>query len=300
MSHIALIKSLSLLVGLLLSVSQTTVNAAAAGNYNIYNYDIAPTFTPDGRLLQVEYASAAAEHSAPIIALQVDQSTLVLMAVKNPESPQNRIIVLPADPDKPKRQICIAMTGILADSLSLVQVALQQAAQYKQQFRTPWTVVQMATALADACQNHAFGGGIRPYGATMLACGFQGTEVIPVLYQTDPSGGLLEITFPMMSDASSNPVNVCWIGGGSSSIQRQIRKRLTASLHATRKNKPQPLQDSLAAAARILMQETSKNDASKRGKSSSVAVSLEVVVLNPAMGCRRLSSKQVRAILNRI
>ena len=31
----------------------------------------------------------------------------------------------------------------------------------------------LATIFANACQQHAFGGGLRPYGATILVCGYQ-------------------------------------------------------------------------------------------------------------------------------
>ena len=89
-------------------------------NYNAYNYDMAtPQFTPDGKLLQVEYASAATDLSSPLVALQTRNNTLVLIALKKSNT-QNRIALL-------QDNICVAMSGVLADSLALLQFVLKEA-----------------------------------------------------------------------------------------------------------------------------------------------------------------------------
>lgn len=46
--------------------------AAATDSYNAYRYDCTvPQFTPDGRLLQTEYAAAAADRSSPIVCARI-------------------------------------------------------------------------------------------------------------------------------------------------------------------------------------------------------------------------------------
>jgi hypothetical protein len=55
------------LVAILFLLSLVSNSSLANQNYNAYNYDMTtPLFTPDGRLLQVEYASRAATHSSPV------------------------------------------------------------------------------------------------------------------------------------------------------------------------------------------------------------------------------------------
>ena len=82
-----------------------------------------PQFTPDGRLLQVEYASAASDLSSPLVALQLNNNTLVLIALKKSNT-QNRIAVLQDN------KVCVAMSGVLADSVALLQFVLKESSKH--------------------------------------------------------------------------------------------------------------------------------------------------------------------------
>jgi hypothetical protein len=203
-------------------------------NYNIYNYDqTGQQFTPDGRLLQVEYASNAAELSSPLVVVEclpaISHETdhqastpypcLILMTVpRRMHAPQRRIVILdhesqPRHPDASSRSsrsssavVVVAMTGILADSLALLQATLEKDAEHVRRFQTPLGPVSLARTMADECQSRVFGGGIRPYGSTMLVVGYEEETVVAdpaddddkthvqhrsVIFQTDPSGALL-------------------------------------------------------------------------------------------------------------
>lgn len=280
------------------------VSSSTNYNYNAYNYDMAQTFTPDGRLLQVEYASSAAELSTPIVAVQIDNETLVLMTIKSTTSPQNRIVVLPNHypNDGGRRHVkssnmCVAMSGVLADSISLLQVGLGEASEQHRRYHAPMTVLKFAMSMANACQRHSFGGGIRPYGCTLLTCGFTSTGEL-VLYQTDPSGAILEATAP--STMERGPF-LRWIVGGSTSVQRRFRKKVDSGLQKLYGKKTLPLLDVLALVGKALLKETQK-EANKdaAGSGDSGQMTFEVVILNGKLGCYRLTKSQILHIKDRL
>lgn len=276
-------------------------------NYNAYNYDMAPTFTPDGRLLQVEYASAASERSNPLIALQLDKETVVVMALKNKASPQNRIVVLPTQdgagigrPRPAQQTICIGMSGVLGDSLALVQVGLQEGIKHYQSYSKSMTVFQLTRAIADACQKRSFGGGIRPYGATLLICGISPSGE-PCLYQTDPSGAIVEASMESSSSSNSDQAKTTlrWLVGGSPTLQRQLRKRLEAVLSKDNLS----TQETLTQVAKTLMKESQKGKVSssttgsKGAFGSQSSLTVEVVVVNSKLGCQRLTGDALNSML---
>ena len=268
-----------------------SLSAASSNNYNVYSYDMTtPQFTPDGRLLQVEYASSAAELSSPLVALQLSNQTLALVAMRNSNT-QNRMVILD--------DYCVAMSGVLSDSLALMQVVLKKASEHLRQFQKRLTILQVTKAIANACQQHAFGGGIRPYGSTMLVCGYRSQQDDEAtIYQTDPSGGILPA--PRSSSSSSSPSMVRWVVGGNPTLQRQLRKRIESNLSRQGKKKTS-LVDTLAIAAKTLIKETQKN--SKTTNNSNIkkqSTSLEVVILSSTLGCHRLTKDQLDAVVERI
>lgn len=189
------------------SSSSASSSSTANSNYNVYHYDRARHFTPDGRLLQVEYAMAAAEQSSPLLVCQLDPDTLVIMScslVSSPSSsssststssqqqqqtaaaataasspkPQDRIVVL-------ENNVVVAMSGLLADSVALLKAATQEWQDWKSVYcgntnindndndsaNSATMLRVLANAVGKACHENCFQGGIRPFGATMLLVG---------------------------------------------------------------------------------------------------------------------------------
>jgi 20S proteasome alpha/beta subunit len=278
------LESLTLL--LLLLISQVTTASNSNSNYNVYNYDMTtPQFTPDGRLLQVEYASVAAELSTPLVVVQVNNDTLILVTLKSSTTYQSRMVLFD--------DVCIAMSGVLADSIALLQVVLEQASQHLRRYhQKSLTVLQVATAMANACQKHAFGGGVRPYGSTMLACGYTVGQKQPILYQTDPSGAIRQVD----TSSTSTSTTIQCIVGGNPTFQRQLRKRMDSNLA---RRKDSSIADTVAIVARTLIKETQKASPHKGGKNEAPSSSLEVVLLSPTLGCHRLTKNQLDTIMER-
>ncbi|VEU40004.1 unnamed protein product [Pseudo-nitzschia multistriata] len=203
--------------------------------YNVYNYDqTTPQFTPDGRLLQVEYASSAADLSPPLVVFECLSTTYgtsdnddehrdedandnsqsypctVLIAIpKESNSPQHRIVIIEETDDgkqerlppmlsRLNRSYCVAMSGILADSLALLQAGMKAAGQHTLQYQMFFGMESLAQAVADECQSRVFAGGLRPYGSTLVLCGYdcddgyRAKSSESLIYQTDPSGGILQ------------------------------------------------------------------------------------------------------------
>lgn len=261
-------------------------------------------------MLQVEYASLAAEHSSPLVALLLpmggqqqqqqggndkndeltnrDEQALVLITVKTMASAtstemdqesisvsttsstatttaptvlacHNRLVIVPS-PVSSSEDVVIAMSGVLADCVALLQKMWKESSRHYQQFQTTMSVQQIAQVMADACQTHSFGGGIRPFGATMLVCGMAksasridscGTATPTTsiqMIQTDPSGAMSKKqpshhhsppqgsrnhrarrssgNFPK----KSNRPFLQWIVGGTRAEQRQIQTDLEREL----------------------------------------------------------------------
>jgi len=185
----------------------------------VYNYDLnTPVFTPDGELKQVEYAAEASSHSYPMIivpcALNGDE-TLIIMATRNkPQRAQSRIIQMPishGSQNSGEASLLFGVNGIISDCVSLLQTAREEVQSIQRSYGAPsmsFALVsstsrpplpsvkcakKVALAIADKCQQHSFGGGIRPFGAEIAVCGMDNTGNIAI-FVTEPSGSILELT----------------------------------------------------------------------------------------------------------
>lgn len=224
-------------------------------NYNPYQYDMTvPQFTPDGRLLQVEYAQLAAyEQSSPIIVVTVTNDLALICTVrhstkqrrttaaKNKKSTtttmdlnvmrknkiiQERLIVLSSDSaNSNNNDVVLGLSGILSDSLVLLQEVVQN--QFMKYIR--WygydagiqlLFTAMANIIANQCQSNSFGGGIRPYGSSFVIVNWNANGVLN-LHRTDPSGAIQYVQ--LKNNDSENNVPIYISGGGSDGMLLQRR-----------------------------------------------------------------------------
>eukprot|EP00816_Leptocylindrus_hargravesii_P012636 CAMPEP_0196822452 /NCGR_PEP_ID=MMETSP1362-20130617/83561_1 /TAXON_ID=163516 /ORGANISM="Leptocylindrus danicus, Strain CCMP1856" /LENGTH=317 /DNA_ID=CAMNT_0042202015 /DNA_START=131 /DNA_END=1084 /DNA_ORIENTATION=+ len=209
----------------------------ASSSYNAYNYDMTtPLFTPDGRLLQVEYASLAAERSPPLVALSVtdreEGHAIILAAFRQPGSSstaaaasrQKRIISLPNCP-----RIALAMSGVLSDAVDLLSVVRQHVDSWQRTYGVKETAIDnvagIATVIGDACQSHAFGGGLRPYGASFIVCGVNDDGNGLSLSKTDPSGAVVQLQSTAEVDRNKDGRKPYIIFMGNDGIQKEKIQR---------------------------------------------------------------------------
>ncbi len=151
-------------------------------------YDRAITvFSPDGRLFQVEYAREAVKRGATAIGIKCKDG-VILIADKRVGSK-----LLEADTIekiyKIDEHICAATSGLVADARVLIDRARIEAQINRLTYDEAITVKELAKRICDFKQQYTQYGGVRPFGVSLLIAG---VDEVPKLYETDPSGALLE------------------------------------------------------------------------------------------------------------
>ncbi|KAG7757044.1 hypothetical protein KL947_003263 [Ogataea haglerorum] len=151
------------------------------------NYDNdATTFSPTGRIFQIEYALEAIKQGSAAVGI-TSKNHVVLVALKrNAEelgSYQKKII-------KIDNHMGIALAGLAPDARVLSNFLRQQAMSSKMVFNRPLNVAKAVYSIADKAQDNTQSAGGRPYGVGLLVAGID--ENGAHLYEFQPSGSVLE------------------------------------------------------------------------------------------------------------
>ena len=148
-------------------------------------YDRAITmFSPDGRLLQVEYAKKTVRQGSTALGI-VTKEGIVFMADK-------RIVdklVVPESVEKIfeiDEHIGATASGIISDARLLIEEARVKAQQHRITYDTPIDVLSIVKRIASIKQMFTQSGGLRPFGVSLLIGGIDNGK--PVLFETDPTG----------------------------------------------------------------------------------------------------------------
>ncbi len=151
-------------------------------------YDRAITvFSPDGRLFQVEYAREAVKRGATAIGVKTRKGVL-LLADRRVASKLLEITTI----EKIYRiddHIYAATSGLVADARVLIERARVEAQINRLTYDEPIGVKDLARKICDFKQQYTQFGGVRPFGVSLLIAGY---DKSPRLFETDPSGALLE------------------------------------------------------------------------------------------------------------
>ena len=250
-------------IGLLLFYTRH-VHASSNSNYNPFYYDLsAPLFTPDGRLLQLEYAANAPHH--PLIVAPLNEDIVVLVALSRRSQQQERLVVW-------RDSVVIGWSGLLPDCLHVQQKLYDQLLDQHVRYgaKQQHTAFSMAAILAQTCYVSALGGGIRPLGVSCWVL-----DAKHSLYQTDPTGAVLP------REVSSTDVQV--VGGGSSSV---LQRKLS-SLSWQSSDRP------LATLLQTIQAQLPSNNNNKN------KLDLEVVLVSRSkQSVYKLSPQQVEGLLS--
>lgn len=177
-------------------------------------YDRAITmFSPDGRLLQVEYAKKTVRQGSTAIGLVCKDGVLLVADKRIVEK-----LIIPESVEKifkMDNHIGATASGILSDARVLIERGQLKAQQHSVTYDTPVdviTVVKEICSLQQICTQSA---GLRPFGVSILVAGIDKDG--PKLFETDPTG----IYFQYQATA---------IGEGEPEIEEILNKDYSPSL----------------------------------------------------------------------
>ncbi|EMR10247.1 hypothetical protein PNEG_01516 [Pneumocystis murina B123] len=151
------------------------------------SYDRAiSVFSPDGRLLQVEYGQEAVKKGATCVAVKGKDSVVLGVEKKTALKLQDtrtakKIGII-------DHHVCLAFAGLNADARILLDKARVEAQSHRLTIEDPVTIEYITKYIAGVKQKYTQSGGVRPFGVSTLIVGFDPNDVVPKLYQTEPAG----------------------------------------------------------------------------------------------------------------
>ena len=152
--------------------------------HQMMGYDRTSTmFSPDGRLLQVEYAKKAVKQGIPAMGV-VCKDGVLLVADRRVAEP----LIITKSLEKVSQvdeHIGVTSTGYVMDGRILIERARLIAQQHRVTYDSPVNVLEIEKNICDIKQNFTQFGGARPFGVSLL---FAGINSEKELYVTDPTG----------------------------------------------------------------------------------------------------------------
>lgn len=142
------------------------------------------TFSPSGKLVQIEYALNAVSAGATSLGIKATDGVVIATERKVPsvlvdETTVQKISLLTPN-------IGVVYSGMGPDSRVLIRKARKQAQAYYRLYHEHIPVAQLVREVAAVMQEYTQSGGVRPFGVSLLLAGRD--ENGPQLYQIDPSG----------------------------------------------------------------------------------------------------------------
>mmetsp|Transcript_20317 Transcript_20317/g.29385 ORF Transcript_20317/g.29385 Transcript_20317/m.29385 type:complete len:264 (-) Transcript_20317:1679-2470(-) len=150
-------------------------------------YDLSSsTFSPDGRIFQVEYATKAVEHAGTAIGILCSDG--VVLGVQKPllhkllvSSFSQRIYTVASN--------CgVAMTGFVPDGRQVVTRGMEEAATFVENYGSSIPPSILADRIATYVHYFTLHGALRPFGASVMIAGYDEETKKPSLSMVDPNG----------------------------------------------------------------------------------------------------------------
>ncbi|PGH02676.1 hypothetical protein AJ79_07555 [Helicocarpus griseus UAMH5409] len=174
------------------------------------NYDNdSVTFSPQGRIFQVEYAQEAVKQGSVVVGIASKTHAVLVALKRNAEelsSYQKKVI--PID-----QHMGIAIAGLASDARVLSNFMKQQSLASKMTYGRAIPLERIVSQIGDRAQTNTQHYGKRPYGVGLLVAGVD--DAGPHLYEFQPSGMTLEMV-------------ACAIGARSQMARTYLERHLEA------------------------------------------------------------------------
>lgn len=185
--------------------------------HQLMGYDRAITmFSPDGRLLQVEYAKKTVRQGSTAIGIVFKDGVVLITDKRIVDS-----LVVTESVEKIYQiddHMGATASGILSDARILIERAQLKAQQHRVTYDTPIDVITIVKDICNLKQICTQSGGLRPFGVSILVAGID--EAGPRLFETDPTG----IFFQYKATV---------IGEGETEIEEMLRKEYKEDMSQT-------------------------------------------------------------------
>ncbi|XP_033111980.1 proteasome subunit alpha type-2 [Anneissia japonica] len=144
------------------------------------------TFSPSGKLVQIEYALNAVAAGAPSVGIKASNGVVIATEKKQKsilydEHSINKVEMI-------TKNIGMVYSGMGPDYRVLVRRARKLAQQYFMVYQEQIPTAQLVHKVASVMQEYTQSGGVRPFGVSLLVAGWDDDDHKPFLFQCDPSG----------------------------------------------------------------------------------------------------------------
>ena len=144
------------------------------------------TWSPQGKLLQIEYAMEAVKQGSICVALRSKTAAVLLSVKKNPTKLsryQEKLF-------KIGKSAGVGISGMTADARVLCKYMRNANTEHQVKFDAPISITQLSAKVAVKYQSKTNVSGKRPFGVGMLLVGFD-HEQKPHVFEVNPNGDRL-------------------------------------------------------------------------------------------------------------
>ncbi len=157
------------------------------GSAQAMGYDrSAIMYSPEGRIIQTEYAREAMKRGSISIAIRTDQGVVLAGQLRTVDLdlPNYKI-------SKIDEHVSVIFSGYAADGRVLVNRARIEAQIHRLSYGTPTDIKGLATRIGDYVQLYTQSGGVRPFGVGILFGGIEPVTKLPAVMFVNPGGGVI-------------------------------------------------------------------------------------------------------------